>query len=327
MKRVFKVLLPLCIIFTILIGANNKAFAQPCDTCTSTWSSPSTTSFTFSMPSMPWCSYTYYIKYRTRICNGYTQIDVISHVIEDANPPGSSCDLHCIHTRELRKIMYNHLLNTLGTGATVVVAEPASCYYLGWIEVPPGAEVCYGFTPGSKVYITMPCEENGCCYKELTPVGTTTYTQTVINSTPCPPTPFQPPSVTIEWECDVVGVGSASFNVVFHPDSPIVCQMTCADGYPKPTGIQNMSEGKVISSLNVFPNPVGDKMNVRFYASKTTAISIDILDVAGRVVAHRSYTTAVGMQQLTMDTHTLPNGVYNLKVSGDDTEQVIKIVK
>lgn len=322
-----KMMLPLCIVFTIMIGLNNKAYAQPCDTCTSTWSTASTTTFTFSLSSMPWCTYKAYIKYRTRICNGYTQIDMISHVIEDLNPAGSGCALHCIHTRELRKVMYNHLLNLLGAGATVVVSEPSPCYYVGWIEVPPGADVCYGFTPGNRAYVTVPCDENGCCYKELTPVGTTTYYQTVINSTPCPPTPFQPPSITIEWACDILGGGSASFNVVFHPDTPIVCQMTCADGYPKPTGIQNMNEGKTISSLNVYPNPVGDKMNVRFYSSKSVDLSIDILDVAGRVVTHQPHSAAVGMQQLTIDTHSIPNGVYNLRVSDGETEQVVKIVK
>lgn len=321
-------LLPIMLAF-VLMSYSNKAFAQPCDTCTSVWSANTTTTVTFSIPSMPWCTYKAYIVYRTRICNGYTQIDMVSHVLEDLNPAGSGCDLHCIHTPALRKAMYNHLLTTVGAGigTTVVVAEPSPCYYLGTIDIPAGADICFGFTPGNKLYVTVPCDDNGCCYKELTPVGSSTYYQTVINSTPCPPTPYTPPSATIEWACDILGGGFATFNARFYPDTPIVCQITCVDGYAKPTNIKNVGEDKTISALQAYPNPIGDEVNVRFYASKQVEISIDILDIAGKVIKHRTYKTSTGMQQVPIGTMSLPSGVYTLRVGDGIEEQTIKIVK
>lgn len=320
-------LLPIMLAF-LFMSYSNKAFAQPCDTCTSTWSANTTVTFTFSLPSIPGCTYKGLITYRTRVCNGYTQIDIVSHFFTNT-PYSSGCSLHCIHAPALRKAMYNYLLNLLGAGAgtTVVVAEPSPCYYTGWIIVPPGADVCYGFTPGDTAYLTMPCDENGCCYKELTPLGTSTYYQTVINSTPCPPVPFIPPSTTIQWACDILGGGSASFNVTFYPDTPVVCQMTCFTGHAKTTGIKNVGEGTTFSALKAYPNPVSDEVNVRFYSTEATAVSIDIVDVSGRVVVRKEYNAVIGMQQVPVNTMQLSNGVYTLRISNGVEEQTIKIVK
>lgn len=327
MKRMVKFLFPLFIAL-FLIGYSNNVYAQPCDTCTSTWSANTTVTFTFSLPSVPGCTYKGLITYRTRVCNGYTQIDIVSHFFTNT-PYSSGCSLHCIHAPALRKAMYNYLLNLLGAGAgtTVVVAEPSPCYYTGWIIVPPGADVCYGFTPGDTAYLTMPCDEHGCCYKELTPVGTSTYYQTVINSTPCPPVPYIPSSTTIQWACDILGGGSTSFNVVFHPDSPLVCQMTCFDGYAKTTGFKKVEESSTISTLKAYPNPVSDEVNVRFYSTKAAQVAIDIVDVAGKVVVHKDYTTVAGMQQVSISTSVLVSGIYTLRISNGEEERTTKIVK
>lgn len=319
-------------IAVLCMGANPAtAVSTVCDPCPgAVWNAPVTTTFVFSLPSMPWCNYTAYVKYRTRTCNGITQIDVLPRpVFEDMSGGDPNCTLHCIHTNELHKIVYNHLLNLLGTGATVVNVEESPCYYVGEITVPPGAEVCYGMIPGTKKWIYMPCDINGCCYSELTPVAGNTYYKNVIQSTTCPAIPYTPVSAEIEWECDILGGGSASFIVPFTPDMPIVCQHTCMSGYAKPGKPNSVLEitEEAFSNLRIFPNPVADELHISFTTPAGNNITVQLIDITGRLLTEKQVQSVDGNQEIVIDTKALTPGTYGLKVIYPGGQLTTKVVK
>ncbi|MCL2073975.1 MAG: T9SS type A sorting domain-containing protein, partial [Marinilabiliaceae bacterium] len=81
-------------------------------------------------------------------------------------------------------------------------------------------------------------------------------------------------------------------------------------------GINNISQN---SKLHVYPNPTNGKFSV--VSSEMSVVSIEILDIAGRLV-HREPCT-VNRENLEIDISHLSNGIYFVKVGNE----MVKIVK
>lgn len=321
-------------VFNLLVSLNTQAQGGPtviCDTCTSAWSSNVTSTFNFSLPSKPGCLYKAYVTYRTRTCNGNLQYEIVSHVFEDLNPIGSGCDLNCPDAAELDRVLNRHVLNLIGSaGATIIKALPSPCYYTGKIIVPPGAEVCMGMTPGTQRTVLVPCDLNGCCYTELTVVGPNQYYQQVITSTSCPTTPVIPPSATIQWSCDILGGGSATFTAIFIPDMPLVCQMLCNTGFFKgasSTGVDKFGIGD-FASFKVFPNPFVNAIELSFEANKAKEeITVELFDITGKKVSSKREISLVGKQVIALDAKDIPSGTYLCKFSFGKELITTKLIK
>lgn len=331
------------------LASSNPVSAQSsvpgCDPCPGPWGASITSRFTFTLPGHPGCTYVAYVTYHTRPCLGKLQYEITSHVFEDPNPAGSGCDLHCVvDGRDLDKLLNAHVINLVAAAGTPVIKiTPSPCYYLGTIVVPPGAEVCFGMTPGSTRYVLMPCDNFGCCYSELTamyvgppvvgpPPAPNTYYQNVIMSTPCPPTPMVPPSTTIEWSCDILGGGVATFTVSFTPEMPIVCQDMCYSGLAKrgTTGVRKeplLGVGD-IAAYQVFPNPFKDHFEVSFEAAKANLdLSVEVFDISGKLVLSQRGKTIAGKQLIAIDAHELAAGTYLCRFTCGTEKIVTKLSK
>lgn len=332
MKTTFNKLAFLFLLLFSATGFNTYAQGGPgssCDTCTATWGADVTTSFTFSLPSRPWCIYRAYVVYRSRLCGTLTQFEIVSAAIEDLNPPGSGCEIYCPDAPALHQIIDNHVMNLLGTvGVTFYRALPSPCYYTGTIVVPPGAETCFGMTPGTTRHVLMPCDTNGCCFSELTVVSPGHFYQNVISSTPCPAAPVVPPSATIAWSCDILGGGIATFNVRFTPDTPLTCFMYCSSGfYKKASGTPDIGVGE-IAGLNVFPNPATDVVQITFDAAKAgTSFTASLYDISGRKVAEQQLVSTTGKQNIVLNVQQLPAGQYFCKLRSANEEITVRVSK
>ncbi|MBS1690380.1 MAG: T9SS type A sorting domain-containing protein [Bacteroidetes bacterium] len=201
------------------------------------------------------------------------------------------------------------------TTGPILKVEPSPCYYLGNITIPAGASVCYGWTPGTNLSVLMPCDSNGCCFSQVTGTpGTPYYTQHVLSSTPCPPSPVIPPTANIVWSCDILGGGVASFSVPFTPDVPTVCQMTCFEGSGAPAA-KHSSAGIVadnnLSTLRIYPNPVNDQLNISFnYAKADEQVTVEIYNSIGQLMSHSANKTIDGKQTITVNTQKYTPGTY-----------------
>lgn len=80
-------------------------------------------------------------------------------------------------------------------------------------------------------------------------------------------------------------------------------------------------------SLDVFPNPVSDQVNVTFELAEKSTINLAVYSVDGRLVYQIANGTFQGQTQLTVPTKNLNAGIYILKLSTAKDTVVRKISK
>jgi hypothetical protein len=67
--------------------------------------------------------------------------------------------------------------------------------------------------------------------------------------------------------------------------------------------------------LNINPTIIQDQLNIQLSSSKGNSYTLDILDYNGRIMAHKSIYVQAGVNTVTMNTQSLPSGIYCIKVS------------
>lgn len=318
------------------VNAQTTSTPAPCDPCAGMpWTTDNYVTTTMTVSAPAGCPYTVRIHYKTRMCNGKLQVECEfpgDVTIEDANPPGSGCDLHCAQVPELMKKVYTYIQGLNGN-ATIIRSLPSPCFYTGTIVVPDAARVCMGMVPGSTINVLVPCDPNGCCYAELVHVMTPTgpsYIQNVISGTACPPTAVVPASGTINWSCDILGGGSATFTVPFTPDNPLVCHTICAPGIAKadPSSVETLDLKTIITNLKIYPNPVDDDLKISFSTAEANMpVKVELFDVSGRTVVNKEYKATTGSQTISVDMTALPQGSYGLRLSYKSETITTKIAK
>jgi hypothetical protein len=85
----------------------------------------------------------------------------------------------------------------------------------------------------------------------------------------------------------------------------------------------------LISVINVHPNPTNEDINFDFITNLRGKVHIQIIDYLGRIVAEEDKTASIGKSALNAKMSHLPNGIYSLIISFDQTGIVYvnKIVK
>ena len=80
--------------------------------------------------------------------------------------------------------------------------------------------------------------------------------------------------------------------------------------------------------MTIYPNPVESFVQIGFTLKESSTVSIDLLDVQGKMV-RRLFTghVAEGIQQLNLDMTPFANGIYMCRVMSKDFVEVVKIVK
>lgn len=88
-------------------------------------------------------------------------------------------------------------------------------------------------------------------------------------------------------------------------------------------GLEDQSE---LGHLTVYPNPTEGELSVRFDASSSQNLDLQVLDVTGKVVQTNSVNANSGANLVVLGTDTLSSGVYFLKISGPNTQNSIQFV-
>jgi hypothetical protein len=117
------------------------------------------------------------------------------------------------------------------------------------------------------------------------------------------------------WNCEAEGCvdptdGSGEFN------SLTLCMINCTVG---------VDELKNLNTL-LTPNPTSDNTTLSFSAENMEVI-IEIKNIAGQVVSTRNYGLLNGQQKLTLNTASLPNGIYLIDMKVNGQSSVHKLVK
>ena len=90
----------------------------------------------------------------------------------------------------------------------------------------------------------------------------------------------------------------------------------------------NSDASKENRELTIYPNPVESFVQIGFTLKESSTVSIDLLDVQGKMV-RRLFTghVAEGIQQLNLDMTPFANGIYMCRVMSKDFVEIVKIVK
>ena len=69
------------------------------------------------------------------------------------------------------------------------------------------------------------------------------------------------------------------------------------------------------NEIKVFPNPARDNATVSLTLNETSKVSVEILDMVGRVINTVNQELGEGNQKIDLSTAGLPSGLYNLKIT------------
>lgn len=92
-------------------------------------------------------------------------------------------------------------------------------------------------------------------------------------------------------------------------------------------GTTSIDEVINTQSVNVYPNPAKNIVNVELKALKSFNTTINITDVTGKVVLTLDYNVAVGNNVITLDTEQLAAGNYFITINTDEGALVKQFVK
>jgi hypothetical protein len=100
-----------------------------------------------------------------------------------------------------------------------------------------------------------------------------------------------------------------------------------ADNLGPVTGIPNPDNAKISIAINAYPVPTTDFLTVKVYSSSTSVISLQILDIQGRVRETFKTSAAESSIQHQFDLRNYTNGIYLIKASNDKDAVTKKIVR
>jgi hypothetical protein len=139
-----------------------------------------------------------------------------------------------------------------------------------------------------------------------------------------------PPDMEHEWKMFQVKINYTSTAT---PDSAIVI-LSASGGFPLKYSYISvddvwLGDSVVQTDVNdivakqpaiaISPNPAKNQFTLSYFASLSTSITVDICDIAGRVVAHQTAIVNVGNNEVIVTTNGIANGLYIVRVS-DNTK-------
>ncbi|MFA6524238.1 MAG: T9SS type A sorting domain-containing protein [Candidatus Paceibacterota bacterium] len=91
------------------------------------------------------------------------------------------------------------------------------------------------------------------------------------------------------------------------------------------TGI-NLDNISSKNEISIYPNPVGNIINLEFQSDKKEEIKIEMINLLRQVVFSKNLTAQISENNFTLEVNTIPKGVYILQIKGSEifTKLVIK---
>ena len=90
-------------------------------------------------------------------------------------------------------------------------------------------------------------------------------------------------------------------------------------------GLEN-DEQPGMTNFQAGPNPATDHINIQFDATRNLETTLQLMDLAGRLVLQQVVTATEGQNNITLPMHHLTNGLYLLSVKAGDEAIIFKVV-
>jgi hypothetical protein len=88
----------------------------------------------------------------------------------------------------------------------------------------------------------------------------------------------------------------------------------------------DIDEQPAISNFSAGPNPATDHINIQFDATSNLETTIQLMDLAGKLVQQQVVTAIEGQNNMTIPVNELTNGMYLLSVRAGEESILIKVV-
>jgi len=87
-------------------------------------------------------------------------------------------------------------------------------------------------------------------------------------------------------------------------------------------------EISMVSSWNVYPNPVNDKVSVDLDIKQSSTVQADIYDLTGHLLVMKQFALTHGGNHFELAVSSLPTGIYSLRIhSAEGMNLVVKLIK
>lgn len=311
------VLMPLlALLFSTAINAQS-----PCDQCTDPWGPVQDETITGqTMNNKPsTCTYTFVYKYRTRMCNGQLEVDIVDIYAMSENPSGMFCPLtQFSDCYESRRAAIRSLINHLGMPVTL--SQEKACYMIFEVDPPQDFINCIGAQNEATGpwYAFLTCDATSCCKTTYTPNGNGTVDYTLDMSVPCngttPPVP-----VSVTWECRGV-----QFIVPVLPGQMPSCDDVCYSG--SGTIYKQGEEASITridaSYLTLAPNPANAEVNLSFELPGLNEADVKVFNSQGQIIYSESFAGLNGEKRTTINTLDWAAGLYfvHLDANGNNVK-------
>lgn len=97
-------------------------------------------------------------------------------------------------------------------------------------------------------------------------------------------------------------------------------------GSPSDNIVVGLKEQSELGHLTVYPNPTEGELSVRFDATSSQNLDLQVLDVTGKVVQTSAVNANSGANLVVLGTESLSSGMYFLKIIGASTQNSIQFV-
>ncbi len=81
------------------------------------------------------------------------------------------------------------------------------------------------------------------------------------------------------------------------------------------------------SNMSLFPNPTTENLFLNFESNTTSALSINIYDISGKNLQNNTIQTAIGGNQVKINTELYEAGIYFIELNDGFTSKKIKFIK
>lgn len=85
--------------------------------------------------------------------------------------------------------------------------------------------------------------------------------------------------------------------------------------------------GNDLKKLTLFPSPVFNQLNIKYYTTSIKPSAIKIFDLEGRVVVLHDILNEVGENNHCINVSNLPNGMYLFSIKTENSIEILKFIK
>jgi hypothetical protein len=82
-----------------------------------------------------------------------------------------------------------------------------------------------------------------------------------------------------------------------------------------------------ITSMLLYPNPVADRLNIRYLSSGEESIQIDVINLQGKIIIQQAFRSVEGINYINIPFNTYQKGIYLCRLKVGNKTEIAKFVK